>query len=222
MDEVRVMIATIEHTRVCSTPYKIGAITHVYSDHLAGLIVRRARVSAHASVRSNRMRRLSDVALRGFFSRHAVENSAAITVESSAAKRCVGHEVATQSATLTSSRVAHRDARIYAGRTSMMMSARFAGSDRPCIFRGASRYAQQRTRENAIARVFRADGFRHTRRVDAPRTSFASHNHRATGVVTYLRLIGHMPVSAVPCDRNAGGVTQWDTASRREPSPGAT
>lgn len=222
MNEVRAMIAMTEHTRVCSTPYKIGAITHVHSDHLGDANVCRVRVVARVNAKFFRVCRLSSVATRNFFARRAAENCAAPTVESSVAKRCVGLLEETQAVTLMSLRAARSSARVRAGRDAKSKCVRFANSDRPCTLRGASRVAQLRIRENAVARVTGADGLRRVQSADAPNTSFASHTRRADGVALYLRLIGQMPVSAVPCDRNAGGVAQWDTASRREPSPGAT
>jgi len=219
---VRVMIATIEHTRVCSKPYKIGAIMHVCSDHLVDFFPRRARVHTHARSHFHRTCTHSRVASRNFFPREATRNGAAITVESDIATRRIGYDAATQFISLNTSRAAKRGVRSRAKGAAVVQRVRSARDHRSCISQGARRPAQSRIRLNAAADAPQPLGSRRALNADAPRTSLASHNRRASGAATYLRLIGRLPVSAVPCDRNAGGVTQWDTASRREPSPGAT
>ncbi|MBI5091258.1 MAG: hypothetical protein HZB26_02310 [Candidatus Hydrogenedentes bacterium] len=221
MNGVRLMIAKREHTRVCSQPYKIGAIVHVYTDHTCGLIEGAALHCVRFETRSNDTQSRFLAALRKNFARRVLANHAAITVESIVAKRQAGHGHVSLSAESKSFSAARRG-RVYSKREAIVSRSTRSYANRPCTFRGAMRSAHGDVLSNAAARVTGADEPRRAACAGAQSPSFASQNCRAGGVVECLRLIGQTPVSAVPCDRYAGGVVQWDTASRREPSPGAT
>lgn len=189
------LIATRVRTQECAKPYKTGAITHVSSNRLTLMIANAARALA----RSQRVRDRFCGAPGEKTFRRRVANACADTVESNVARRRIGVDLMTSFATLRS-------------------------SHRSCMNRGAGRDVADSSLVTvtpsamgaAYARMFAAHAAESA-------LSIASQQTRgAVGAAWSLRLVGHLPVTAVPCVRNAGSVRRWGTASRRETSRGHT